>query len=202
LFKDDNENKVKEYINIYQNWDVKECLILLYKQVNNLGDLYDYWGTLMKKLGRIVSRALSREHQTKWNKIMSSQQDFISNLSNKNTFIDMCKKLSTEILGQNAFKDQETAMDKGMKLPNDNKLHGTIEQYATINKNMKFLGEDGKSFTMRELNKKIKKMLTLQMRLEYVKLGGASLNDKKAILAAMDKLDTYTKMNREIAESE
>jgi hypothetical protein len=26
---DDNENKVKEYINIYQNGDVKECLIPL-----------------------------------------------------------------------------------------------------------------------------------------------------------------------------
>ncbi len=43
LFKDDNENKGKEYINIYQNGDMKECLILLYKQVINLGDLYNYW---------------------------------------------------------------------------------------------------------------------------------------------------------------
>ncbi len=58
---------------------------------------------------------------------MSSQQDFISNLSNRDTFINMCKKLSTEILGQNAFKDQETAMDKGMKLPNDKKLFDAIE---------------------------------------------------------------------------
>jgi hypothetical protein len=62
LFKDDNENKVKEYINIYQNGDVKECLILLYKQVIDLGDLYDYWGTSTKKFGQIVPRALSREH--------------------------------------------------------------------------------------------------------------------------------------------
>ena len=51
LFKDDNENKVKEYINIYQNGYMKECLILLYKQVFDLGDLYNYWGTSMKKLG-------------------------------------------------------------------------------------------------------------------------------------------------------
>ncbi len=166
MFKDDNEKKVKEYIDIYQIGDVKECLILLYKQVINLGNLYDYWGTSMKKLGQIVSRALSGEHQTKWNEIMSSQQDFISNLSNRDTFINMSKKLSTEILGPNAVKDQETAMDKGMKLPNDKKLRGAIDQYATINKNMKFLGEEGKSFTMRELNKQIKKMLTPQMRLE------------------------------------
>jgi hypothetical protein len=99
----------------------------------------------------------------------------------------MCKKLS---LGPNAFKDQETAMDKWMKLPNYKKMRDTIEQYATINKSMKFLGEDGKSFTMRELNKQIKKMLTPQMRLEYFKLGGGTLNDNKTILAAMDKLDT------------
>jgi hypothetical protein len=84
---------------------------------------------------------------------MSHQQDFISNLSNRDTFINMCKKLSTEILVPNAFKDQEIAMDKGMKLPNDKKLCDAIEQYVTINKKIKFLGEEGKSFTMSELNK-------------------------------------------------
>jgi hypothetical protein len=45
LFEDEDENKVKEYIDIYQNGDMKECLILLYKQVFDMGDLYDYWGT-------------------------------------------------------------------------------------------------------------------------------------------------------------
>jgi hypothetical protein len=96
----------------------------------------------------------------KWNEILSSLKDFISILSNKDTFIDMCKKLSMEILGLNAFKDQETAMDEGMKLPSHKKLHDAIERCKTINENMKFLGEEGESFTMRELNKKIKKMLT------------------------------------------
>ncbi len=162
----------------------------------------DYWGTSMKKLGQIVLRALSREHRSKWNEIMSSHQDFISNLSNRNTFIDMRKKLSTEFHGPNAFKDQETDMDEEMKLFNDKKLCDVVEQYTTINENMKFLGEEGKSFTMRELNKQIKKMLTLQMRLEYVKLGGDTLNNKKVILAARDELSTYAKMNREIAELE
>jgi hypothetical protein len=46
---------------------------------------------------------------------------------------------------------------------------------------------------MRELNKQIKKMLTPQMRLKYIKLDGVTLNNKKAILAAMDKLDTTEK---------
>jgi hypothetical protein len=36
----------------------------------------------------------------------------------------------------NALKDQETAMDEEMKLPNDKKLPDATEQYATINKNM------------------------------------------------------------------
>ncbi len=45
----------------------------------------------------------------------------------------MYKKLSTEILGLNTFKDQETAMDKRMKLPSDKKICDTIEQYAPIN---------------------------------------------------------------------
>jgi hypothetical protein len=40
------------------------------------------------------------------------------------------------------------------------------------------------------------------MKLHYVKLGRDTLNNKKAILVAMDKLDTYAKMNREITESD
>jgi hypothetical protein len=39
----------------------------------------------------------------------------------------MCKKLSTGVLGLNAFKDQEMAKEKGIKLPNVKKLHDTIE---------------------------------------------------------------------------
>ncbi len=80
-----------------------------------------------------------------------------------------------------------------MKLPNDKKLRDAIERYAAINKNMKFLGEEGESSTMREWNKQINRMLTPRMRLEYVKLGGDTLNNKKAILATMDKLDTSPK---------
>jgi hypothetical protein len=110
------KTKSKFTLTSTKNGDIKVCLILLYKQVINLGYLYDYWGTSMKKLGQIVLGALSGEHQTKWNEIMSSRQDFISNLSNRDTFINMCKKLSTEILGPNAFKDHKTAMDEGMKL--------------------------------------------------------------------------------------
>jgi hypothetical protein len=166
----------------------------------DLGDLYNYWGSSMKKLGQVVSHALSGEHRTKWNEIMVSQPTFTSNLSNRDTFVDMRKKLSTVILGLNAFKDQETAMDEEMKLPNDKKMRDTIEQYTIINKNMKFLREDGESFTVRELNKQIKKMLTPQMKLQYIKLGGDALNNKKAMLAAIDKLETYAKMNKEIAE--
>ena len=99
---------------------------------------------------------------------MVSQQTFSSNLSNRDTFVDMCKKPSTEILGLDAFKDQETAMEEWMKLPNYKKMHDTIKQYTAINENMKFPGEDGESFTMRESNKQIKKMSTPRMKLEYI----------------------------------
>jgi hypothetical protein len=88
LFKDNNENKVKEYVNIYQHaGDAKECLILLYKQVMDLGDLNNYWGSSMKELGQLALHALSREHQTMWNKIMAFKQTFTSNLSNRDTFL-------------------------------------------------------------------------------------------------------------------
>jgi hypothetical protein len=90
----------------------------------------------------------------------------------------MCKKLPTKVLPQNSFKDQDTAMDEYMKWPNDMKLYDAIEQYTTNNK---LLVEDNKSFTMRELNKQIKKMLTPQMRLENIKLGGDTLNNKKGV---------------------
>jgi hypothetical protein len=59
LFMDDNGNKVKDDVNVYQKWDVKECPVLLYQQVINLGDLYDYWESSIRKPGLIVLGALS-----------------------------------------------------------------------------------------------------------------------------------------------
>ncbi len=40
-FKDADESKVKEYINIFQEGDSKENLITLFKQVIDLINLYD-----------------------------------------------------------------------------------------------------------------------------------------------------------------
>ncbi len=40
-FKDADKNEVKEYINIFQEGDPKENLVALFKQVIDLGDLYD-----------------------------------------------------------------------------------------------------------------------------------------------------------------
>ncbi len=81
-------------------------------------------------------------------------------------------------------------MDEEINLPNDKKLHDAIDQYMTINENMQLCREECESFTMRELNKQIKKMLTPQMKLEYLKLGGDTLEDKKLILVLMNKMDT------------
>ncbi len=64
----------------------------------NLGDLYNYWGTSMKKLGQIVLRALSGEHRTKWNEIMSPQQDFISNLSHRDTSLTSARNYQWRFL--------------------------------------------------------------------------------------------------------
>jgi hypothetical protein len=42
-FKDADKNKVKEYINIFQEGDPKENLVTLFKQVIDLGNLYYFW---------------------------------------------------------------------------------------------------------------------------------------------------------------
>ncbi len=36
------------------------------------------------------------------------------------------------------------------------------------------------------------------MRLEYFKLGGDTLNNKKAVLVAMDKMNTYAKLTEKL----
>ncbi len=35
IFNNDDDNEVKEYINIYQSGDAKECLVLIYKHLTN-----------------------------------------------------------------------------------------------------------------------------------------------------------------------
>jgi hypothetical protein len=65
IFKDADNNEVKEYINIFQEGDSKENLVSLFKQLINLGDLYDLWGSSMKTLCQIFARALSGKPRKK-----------------------------------------------------------------------------------------------------------------------------------------
>jgi hypothetical protein len=55
VFKDADDNKVKEYINIFEEGDPKENLLSLFKQLINLGDLYDLWGGSLKTLCQIFA---------------------------------------------------------------------------------------------------------------------------------------------------
>jgi hypothetical protein len=47
-FKDADKNEVKEYINIFQEGDPKENLVTLFKQVIDLGGLYNLWKSSFK----------------------------------------------------------------------------------------------------------------------------------------------------------
>jgi hypothetical protein len=134
-------------------------------------------GIINEEIGKNCLECIQRRT---WNK----EKKITTNLNNQDSFINMCKKLSTEILGPNSFKDQEIAMDKGMELPNDKKLHDTLEQYTIIKRTCNFL----------------EKKASPSMKLKYVKLGGDTVDNKKAIVVAMDKLDTHAKMSREITE--
>jgi hypothetical protein len=66
--------------------------------------------------------------------------------NHREEFIKMCQTAATKILGKNAFKNEEEAMKNIMTLPNSKLYRDSIEQYFTINKDMKYLGEKGKSF--------------------------------------------------------
>ncbi len=58
-FKDADKNKVKEYINIFHEGDPKENLVTLFKQVIDLGNLYNYWKGSFKTLCQVLARSLS-----------------------------------------------------------------------------------------------------------------------------------------------
>ncbi len=58
-FKYADKNEVKEYINIFQEGDPKENLITLFKQVIDLGNLYDLWKDSFKTLCQVMARSLS-----------------------------------------------------------------------------------------------------------------------------------------------
>jgi hypothetical protein len=55
----------------------------------------------------------------------------------------MCQTIATKILGKNAFRNQEEAMENIMTLPSGKLYRHSIKQYFTINKDMKYLGEKG-----------------------------------------------------------
>jgi hypothetical protein len=90
----------------------------------------------------------------------------------------MCQTATTKILGKNAFRNQEEVMENIMTPPNGKLYRDSIERYFTINKDMKYFGEKGKSFTTRVINKQIIKMLPPRIRMEYIMNSGETKDDE------------------------
>jgi hypothetical protein len=111
-FKDADKNKVKEYINIFQEGDPKKNLITLFKQVIDLSNLYDLWKGSFKTLCQVMARSLSGKPREKWNaSILQPTRNHCEE------FIKMCQSAATKILGKNAFRNQEEVMENTMTLP-------------------------------------------------------------------------------------
>ncbi len=85
-FKDADENKVKEFINIFQQGDPNKNLVTLFKQVIDLGNLYDLWRCSFKTLCQVLARSLSGKPQEKWN---ASIKECMRNHCEE--FIKMCQ---------------------------------------------------------------------------------------------------------------
>jgi hypothetical protein len=162
VFKDADDNEVNKYINIFQEGDPKVNLVSLFKQLIDLGNLCDLWGSSMKTLCQIFARALSGKPRKKWSEIVKKQASFTDNNNNGKEFIKMCQTAASKILGLKAFRNQEAAMDDTMTLPNNKPFRNSIEQYFTMNKDMKYLGEEGESYSVCTLNKQIIKRCFLQ----------------------------------------
>ncbi len=135
-----------------------------------------------------MARSLSGKPREKW--IASILQPL---RNHRKEFIKMCQSAATKIVGKNAFRNQEEAMENTMTLLNGKLYRDAIERYFTINKDMKYLGEMGESFTTCVINKQILKMLPPRIRMEYIMNGGETKDGKEDILEAMDSLDTFVK---------
>ncbi len=89
-----------------------------------------------------------------------------------------------------------------MTLPNNKPFRDSIEQYFTMNKDMKYLGEEGESYSVRTLNKQIIKMLPPRVRMAYIMSNGEEQDTKEDILDAMESLDTFVKLRKMVNASE
>jgi hypothetical protein len=99
-FKDADKNKVKEYV--HYRFPGRGSKVTLFKQVIDLGNLYDLWKGSFKTLCQVLARSLSGKPQEKWN---ASFKECMRNHCKE--FIKMCQTAATKILGKNAFRNQE-----------------------------------------------------------------------------------------------
>jgi hypothetical protein len=136
----------------------------------------------MKTPCQIFARALSGKPREKWNEIVKKQASFTDNNNNCKEFVKMCQTAASKILGSKALRNQEAAMDDMMTLPNNKPFHNSNKQYFMMNKDMKYLGEEGKSYSVCTLNKQIIKMLPPRVRMEYIMSNGEEQNTKEDIL--------------------
>jgi hypothetical protein len=70
-----------------------------------------------------------------------------------------------------------------------------------VNKDIKYLGEEGKSYSVCTLNKQIIKMLPPRVRMEYIMNNGEEQNTEEDILDMMESLDTFIKLMKMVNAS-
>ena len=104
-FTDDDEEEVEEVVQVFHEGDKDYNLIVLMKQIIELGDTYDLWtGGKTKKLAQVLARALNGKPRSKWTYLMSERVTWTEPGGMRKPLIRMFQELSTELFGDDAFQ--------------------------------------------------------------------------------------------------
>ena len=200
-FTDSEDNEVKESINVWKDGDPNDALIDLQKRIfYTFGNRYDYYEDGgAKMLSQTYGRCLIGSCEEEWNELSETVTNWkIANIKAK--MKKLLQRHAVLVIGRKAYEQQQDAMEEGMKnKPKGMTLTAQVKRLLRINEDMKMLAEDGESYTIPQMAKKIiYKSLQGSARVKYVEKGGKNKKNKADILEIIEEIEEALEVQREV----
>lgn len=187
-FTDALTNEVKETFPVYGSTICKADRAVAHcKLFLKIGGRYDCFGDADKgkMLCQTMGRSLEGNAEEEWEALVDDIRNFNPTGGFKTHFTKMLKKWCKKVTGEDAFDNQQEAMECGFPFPDETKdrLVENIEKVYAMQKDMVYLDPDGEEFSERQMARKIvPAFLPSEARILYVDRGGDDARTKAAVL--------------------
>ena len=191
---EDENDKVKEKIHVWDNGDTKAQLVHFMMRIMLLGNMYEmFQATRSKALAQIIARALKHQRGfIQWAKLVDARTNWgqTTTAGQKSKFDEMVDKFMDKMIGKNAYDKQVEAFNEGLTYignkPEDHKIG--IEHLYRMLEDIAHLGTEAEKIEGKQATKLVVKALHPDARVIAIRKGIKKLENEDEVMDLLDEV--------------